>query len=120
MALVIVKIICQLGAAGNSADKRALRFTEVRLQDDVSFQDVAEAAHVSERTLARRFSEETGMTWRHVQRKMRMIRAMELLAEGQRVTDVAYAIGYGSQSAFNAAFKAFAGESPTAFLQRGM
>jgi len=104
---------------GTSASlKRALRFTEAHLDADVSLKEVAAAAHVSERTLARRFSDETGLTWRQVQRKMWMIRAMELLAEGVRITEVAFSVGYSSQSAFNAAFKAFAGESPAAFLRR--
>lgn len=105
---------------GQSAGmKRALAFTAAHLAAEVSLEDVAASAHVSKRTLARRFSGETGLTWRQLQRKMRMIRAMELLAEGARVTDVALAVGYGSQSAFNAAFRAFAGESPNTFLRRG-
>ncbi len=95
--------------------KRALAFTQARLDMELAFEEVARAAHVSERTLARRFSEETGMTWRQVQRKMRMIRAMEMLAEDARVTEVAMAVGYGSLSAFNTAFKAFSGQSPTVF-----
>ncbi len=96
----------------SAAMKRALQFTEAHLQAGLSLKNVAKAAHVSERTLARRFSDETGLSWRQV----RMIRAMELLAEGARVTDVALAVGYGSQSAFNVAIKAFSGEIPTAFF----
>jgi AraC-like DNA-binding protein len=103
----------------SDALKRALGFTEARLEADITFEEVARAAHVSERTLARRFSDETGMTWRQVQRKMRMIRAMELLAEDTRVTEVSLAVGYSSQSAFNTAFKAFSGQSPTAFRRAG-
>ncbi len=106
---------------GSSAGlKRALRFTQAHLDADISLAEVAAAAHLSERSLARRFSEEIGMTWRQTQRRMRMISAMELLAEGARITDIAFAVGYSSQSAFNAAFKAFSGESPTAFLRREM
>ena len=99
----------------SEALKRALGYTEARLDVGLTFGKVASAAHVSERTLARRFSEETGMTWRQVQRKMRMIRAMEMLAGGARVIEVALAVGYSSQSAFNAAFRAFSGQNPTAF-----
>jgi len=98
-----------------AALKRALVFTEARLEADLVFAEVACAAQVSERTLARRFSEEIGMTWRQAQRKMRMIRAMEMLAYDTRITEIALAVGYGSHSAFNAAFKAFSGQSPTAF-----
>ena len=96
--------------------QRAIAHTFAHLDAELSLNEVATAACVSERTMARRFAEEAGMSWRQVQRKMRMIRAMELLAEeAMPVTEVALAVGYGSQSAFNAAFKAFTGQSPTAY-----
>ena len=98
------------------AFRRALRFTEANLASEISLKDVAQAACISERTLARRFAEEAGMTWRQVQRRMRMIRAMELLADHHiPITDISLDVGYRAQSAFNAAFKAFTGQSPSAY-----
>jgi len=58
------------------------------------------------------------MTWWQTQRKMRMIRAMEMLARKAHVEEIALAVGYNSQSAFSAAFKAFAGQSPGSYRQR--
>jgi len=95
---------------------RALDVTQSRLGEKLGFAEVADAARLSERSLARRFSEETGMTWREVQRRMRMIRALELLSNGgEPVLSVALAVGYESLSAFNRAFQDFAGCTPTAF-----
>lgn len=99
--------------------KNALLATQDRLADSVEFAEIARAAHLSERSLARRFADETGMTWRQMQRRMRMIRAMELLAgDDQQVTTIALDVGYNSLSAFNAAFREFTGQSPTEYRKQ--
>src|SRR5262249_50371571 len=49
---------------GRSAElSQALDYTLAHLIDKPTFAEVAGAVHVSERTLARRFAAETGMTW---------------------------------------------------------
>jgi AraC-like DNA-binding protein len=46
------------------------------------------------------------MTWREALRRIRIIRAVELLADGDmQVTEAALAVGYSSLSGFNAAFR---------------
>jgi AraC-like DNA-binding protein len=48
-----------------------------------------------------------------------MIRAMELLAEADsKVITVVVAIGFSSVSAFNHAFRAFMGETPSSYRKR--
>ncbi len=64
--------------------RRALQLTEQRLGDDIRFEDAALVAGLAPRSLARRFEEETGMTWRAVLRRMRVLRAIEELAAGDR------------------------------------
>ena len=72
------------------------------------------------RSLARRFATEMGMTWRQALRRLRMIHALELLAEGTgSITETAFAVGYTSLSAFNIAFLEFVGETPTSY-RRGL
>ncbi|MEZ5935599.1 MAG: helix-turn-helix domain-containing protein [Alphaproteobacteria bacterium] len=67
----------------------------------------------SPRTLARRFSDEMGMTWREVLRRLRIIRAIEALATTDKsATTIAYDVGYGSLSAFNSAFRGQTGKGP--------
>ena len=44
--------------------RRALQLTEQRLGDEVRFEDLAAEVGLAPRSLARRFSDETGMTWR--------------------------------------------------------
>jgi AraC-like DNA-binding protein len=98
--------------------RRALSRTEASLGDVQDLESVANAAGVTTRTLARRFSSELGMTWRQAQQRLRMIRAVERLAEPAiPITEIAHSLGYASSSAFNAAFRDFAGQTPTAFRQ---
>jgi AraC-like DNA-binding protein len=103
--------------AGRSSELRqALQLTEQRLSSEVRFEDVAAEVGLAPRSLARRFEEETGMTWRAVLRRMRVLRAIEELAAGDApVTTIAFAVGYTSLSAFNAAFRELTGRTPTEY-----
>lgn len=94
----------------------ALSFTRNNIANNICFGDVTNAALLSQRSLSRRFAEEVNMTWRQMQRRMRMIQAMELLSnvEGQ-IINIAFDVGYVSLSAFNRAFREFCGMSPSEF-----
>jgi AraC-like DNA-binding protein len=94
--------------------RRALQLTEQCLGEEIRFEDVADAVGLAPRSLARRFEEETDMTWRAVLRRMRVLRAIEELAAGDTpVTTIAFAVGYSSMSAFNSAFRELTGRTPT-------
>jgi AraC-like DNA-binding protein len=68
------------------------------------------------RSLARRFEDETGLTWRAVLRRMRVLRAIEELAAGDApITEIAFTVGYTSLSAFNAAFRQLTARTPTEY-----
>jgi AraC-like DNA-binding protein len=95
---------------------RALALTEARASDSPNFEAIAHAVGQSPRTLSRRFSEEIHMTWREALRRIRVIRAIEILAEGNNsITEVAMQVGYTSLSAFNAAFRQITGQTPTQY-----
>jgi AraC-like DNA-binding protein len=101
--------------AGRSPElRRALALTDERLAEEVRFEEVAREVGLAPRSLARRFEDECGMTWRAVLRRMRVLRAIEGLAADQDpVTAVAHSVGYTSLSAFNAAFRDLTGRTPT-------
>ena len=95
---------------------RALALIEEHLSESLRFGDLARMAGQTPRTLARKLSAEIGMSWGQIVQKMRMIRAIELLAETPApITEVALGVGYQSLSAFNAAFRSFTGQTPTTF-----
>ena len=82
-------------------------------------QDMAAwGAHLgaSERTLARRFQSELGISIREWKRRLRLFKSLELLGAGMSVTATALELGYGSPSAFTFMFTREMGYSPKAHL----
>lgn len=95
---------------------RAIDITADRLATRVTASEVAKAANLSERSMQRKFAQEVGMTWAQVLTRLRMIRALELLAaEDAPIIQVAAECGFASLSAFNRAFLDFAQRTPSAF-----
>jgi AraC-like DNA-binding protein len=85
--------------------------------DTRELEDWAASIHVSTRTLARLFVSETSMGFRQWRQRLRLCRALELLASGHNVTTVALEIGYNSSSAFIAAFREQFGKAPGEFMR---
>lgn len=95
---------------------RAIELTEAQASADPNFNDIARATGQSARSLARRFSEELGMTWREALRRIRLLHAVEALAASNAtVTEIALAVGYKSVSAFNVAFREMTGKTPSEY-----
>ena len=102
------------------ADRRLRSITDAlsdRPADGRSLADWARTAGASERTLARLFQRETGMTFGAWRQRLRLLVAIGRLAEGQTVTSVAFDLGYESPSAFVAMFRRELGEPPTRYLR---
>lgn len=76
------------------------------------------ALGLSARTLARRFNDEVGMPLSQWRRRLRLIKAVEMLGGGCSVTQTALDLGYGSPSAFIYAFRREMGMSPQAYCRR--
>ncbi len=76
----------------------------------------ARQAAMDERTLQRRFSRETGLTFGQWRRQVRLLAALERLAAGGGVLEVALDLGYASPSAFATMFKRELGVSPSHFF----
>ena len=69
------------------------------------------------RTFHRLFLRETGMRYGHWRQQARLLLALESLARGDKVIDVALEHGYSSQSAFAAMFKKHFNISPSRFFR---
>lgn len=96
--------------------RRALELAEARLDGPLRLEEIAGEVAMSPRSLARHMSAETGLNWSGILTRLRMVRAIGLMAEGDApVTEVALAVGYASPSAFNAAFRRFYGQTPTGY-----
>jgi AraC-like DNA-binding protein len=69
-------------------------------------------AGASERTLARLFYQDTGMSFGSWRQRLRLVMSLDALESGENVTAVAMNHGYESPSAFIAAFRTAFGRTP--------
>lgn len=83
--------------------------------DELPLSDLAEELHLSERQISRIFKKQYGVSYRAKNRELRMQAAARRLLRGEEVAEVAAGVGYASQSAFYAAFKAYYGVSPSVY-----
>jgi AraC-like DNA-binding protein len=101
------------------ADGRALAVAHMVLDDPANRETLAALARraaSSERTMARVFVQETGMTFARWRAAARFVRAVRDLAAGTPIGEVAGEVGYESPSAFISAFKRAFGVTPGRFL----
>ncbi|CAM3485651.1 AraC family transcriptional regulator [Rouxiella silvae] len=79
-------------------------------------EEIAANMAISGRTLSRRFQRETGLRFSDWVRRAKILAAMNALAMGQSVIDVALELGYDSPSAFSAMFRRTLGVSPSEYF----
>lgn len=72
--------------------------------------------NIDKRTLHRLFVKETGMPYRRWLQQAQLLIALEWLADGKRLIDIASGLGYSSQSAFTVMFKRNLGVPPGVFF----
>lgn len=101
--------------------RKAVEYTENNFSNSFSINDIAAVSGASSRSLARYFSTEFGMTWGEYLRRVRIMKAVELLAvTDTSITEIAYTIGYNSLSAFNSAFKDIMNINPSEYRKTFM
>ena len=101
------------------ADKRLKALCDALIADPGAEPTLAHWAGrvgASERTLARLFERELGMSFGHWRQQVRLAHAAPLIARGLPLSQVAAELGYASQSAFSAMFKKIFGCSPSVFF----
>lgn len=82
------------------------------LADDRTLEAWARYAGMSRRTFMRTFSADVGMTFGRWRQQARLFAALEMLVQGESVTEVAIAVGYDSVSAFVEMFRTMMGNTP--------
>lgn len=83
-----------------------------RPDDGRRLEEWAEWVSIAPRTLTRRFAAETGFSFTEWRQRVRLLRALELLAAGKPVTTIALDLGYDNVSAFIAMFRRILGTTP--------
>lgn len=103
----------------SAQDSRLTRVTEAMADRPMANPDqneLAKLACVSQRTLARLFIDETGMTLGEWNRRLLVHHAIDHLTNGKTVTAVALNFGYGNPTSFVAMFKKTLGVSPKKYM----
>lgn len=123
----LVDLLETAGAVGNylpTSTDPVLAVILAQLQahpgDNRSLSEIAAAAHITERTLIRRCQKDLGMTLHEWRLRVRVLRAMDRLQQGDKVESIAYDLGYSTPSAFIAMFHRLTGDTPSEYRkQRG-
>lgn len=102
--------------------------TEARLQticdalrrdprDGSTLAEWSSRLNMDAKTIQRLFRRETGMTFGQWRQQARLLLALERIAVGEKIIDVAGELGYDSPSAFSAMFKKQFGTTPSQFFR---
>lgn len=100
-------------------DKRVRQIMDLLLHDPADTRSLGQLSkHVgaSERTIARLFNKEVGMTFTEWRSQLRLLEAIEQLEQKKPVTQIAMNLGYQSPSAFIAMFNRKLGKSPKQYI----
>lgn len=96
---------------------RLLDYIEENLAEKLSLEDLAKYAGVGRSLFAREFREQLDCAPHQYIVERRIERAKVLLKKGVPVTEVAFELGFSSQSHFSTTFKAITGCAPRAYVQ---
>lgn len=83
----------------------------------LTLQDWSARLGIDAKTIQRRFARETGMTFGQWRQQARLLAALEKLAAGAKIVDVALDLGYESPSAFATMFRRQFGVAPSGFFR---
>lgn len=86
------------------------------LDESVTIAALGRKAGLSERSIIRRFPEETGLTLHRWRQQARLMRAFALADEGHSIGSIAQKLGYSTPSAFAKMFRKVFGQAPRDFL----
>ena len=104
------------------ADVRAMRIVRTLSadpSDERTLQRLCKDCGASKRTVERIFLRETKMTFGKWRQQLRLLRSLQLLASGEKVTAAALEAGYTSASAFIAMFRSELGTTPRRYFADG-
>jgi AraC-like DNA-binding protein len=99
-------------APGNLA-RHVVKYVLKNYMSDVTLEKIAREVGLSKYHLVRRFRRMTGMTPGAFLKRVRLVKAMDLLVESRlEIKHVAHAVGYTDAGAFCRAFRSAAGTDP--------
>ncbi|QGH36801.1 response regulator [Gracilibacillus salitolerans] len=103
----------------NNYVQLAIHYMEIKLDQSVSLQEVADHVHVNPSYLSEMLRKETGASYVEFITELRMSKAVELLVHTPaKVKEVSNQVGYSDWKYFTSQFKKHFGLTPTQYRQR--
>jgi AraC-like DNA-binding protein/quercetin dioxygenase-like cupin family protein len=102
------------------ADQRSIRVARIIIEDPSDQRPLGQLckkAGASKRTIERLFRAETRMTFGKWRQQLRLMHALRLLAEGNKITQIALDSGYSTTSAFTSMFRKSLGTTPSRYFR---
>lgn len=99
---------------------QVMNYIEDHLTDDLSLEDIAQYAGVSDYHFRTIFFYLAGMTLNEYMKQRKLSEANADLLNGEKVTDVAFKYGYQSVDGFTRAFKKWSGFLPSEVYKKGI
>lgn len=106
-----------LPAASSHLLVRIMQYLDENPSCRKTLDEWAVEANTSPRNFARMFLKETGMTFGAWRKRLKVIKAVQMMDSGMSVTETAYDLGYQSISAFIESFRKETGSPPARYLK---
>lgn len=114
LAIIGNQLLVENEHARSPSVQKAFDYIDEHQGKAISLTEVARAVNISSYYFCRMFKEETGMNFTEYLARLRVEKAKNMLLNPhQRVSEVAYEVGFQSLSQFNRSFARFVGCSPT-------
>jgi AraC family transcriptional regulator len=94
--------------------RKMIAWAAERLEGQVSLADVVEAGGLSAGRLRHLFVEQTGLPFKTYLLWLRLVRAVQAIADGQSLTQSAHAAGFSDSAHFSRTFRRMFGVAPVA------
>jgi len=107
----------QLPSPSDARAARVAAALQHDLDDARSLERACKQAGASKRTIERLFRQETRMSLGKWRQQLRLMRSLQLLAAGEKISHAALEAGYSTPSAFIAMFRKALGTTPRRYFQ---
>jgi AraC-like DNA-binding protein len=102
------------------SDRRLVKLTSQPDRMPPELQVLEEAVGASGKTITRIFQRETGMGYQQWRQQWRLMRSIELLANGHSISYTAAELEFSSDSIFISIFRKMLGDTPRSYLDRSL
>lgn len=109
----------ETGLQPNQIVRKAIQIVKNRFREDITLDNVAEELNISLFYLSKLFRKHTGTNFTEYLTQIRVEHSKKLLEAGElSVKEVAYAVGFNSQSYFSKVFKKYTGTAPSDYKEQ--